>query len=79
MEGGAVSVYGINITQEMIDKNREKHFEYLKACIKAERLNPEADYESLRLVVMLKDIAKADLTTVQRSTLIQFLEKELGI
>jgi len=70
MEVKSYSVYGIPPpSREEIIIMQHRLFMYLEALIRAERLNPERDYEGTREVGLLKRIATSDTTVEQRMTL----------
>lgn len=75
MEVKNISVYGIpSLSREEVILMQHKLFMYLEALIRAERLNPESDYEGTREVGLLKKIATSDTTVEQRTTLMLLLE-----
>lgn len=69
-----MGIYGFIPDKEWIQQNQERVFNYLKAKIEAEKLNPELDYEQDNLIHQLKEIAVADLTVMQRTELIRILD-----
>jgi hypothetical protein len=75
MELKPISVYGIlPLTPEQILLQQHRLFMYLEALIRAERLNPESDYEGIRKIELLKRISMSDTTVVQRVSLLLLLE-----
>ena len=70
MEVQSFSVYGIPPrSREQIILDQHRLFMYMEALIKAERLNPELDYDGNRDKDLLRRIAVSDLTLEQRTTL----------
>lgn len=70
MEIKSYSVYGIPpLTPEEIIRRQYALFLYLEALIRAERTNPDNDYDGVWRVGLLKRIAMSDLVVEQRTTL----------
>jgi hypothetical protein len=70
------SIYGHFPTQQENEYSWKRIYAYLEAKIKAEKLNPEDDYEGTRENELLKEIAKADLPYIMRHMLINLIESE---
>lgn len=65
-----MSIYGIpDPTPEEIEKRQNMVYNYLKALIDAENLNPETDWDGVIETRLLKKIAIADLNQDQRTEL----------
>lgn len=71
-----MTIYGSLPNPEWYKQQEEKLFNYLKAKIEAERLNPEIDYEGELKYKMLREIATCDLPAHVRRALIDLLEKD---
>lgn len=71
-----MSIYGHSPTPEQDQYRWKRIYAYLEAKIKAEKLNPQDDYEGTREIELLKEIAKADLPFIMRHMLINLLESE---
>jgi hypothetical protein len=73
-EHRVVSVYGIPaMSEEEKEKHKQKCFNYIKAKIEAERLNPISDYYGSRDLQLLKEIALSDCDYFQRRDLVALL------
>lgn len=70
MEIKRFSVYGIPpLSPEEIILKQHRLFMYLEALVRAERLNPDIDYDMAREIELLKRVGMSDLTVAQRTTL----------
>lgn len=68
------SVYGIpQLTKEEMAAFLLKCFNYLKATIEAEKINPRSDYDGERRFKLLKEIALSDCDFFQRKELVKIL------
>jgi len=65
--------YGIQLSEEDIKRHKENLYKYLEAIIKAEQLNPETDWESIRQTALLRQIAESDLPYFDRRKLVHML------
>lgn len=69
-----MTVYGlIQRTKDEILEDQKSHFEYLKALISAEQLNPEDDYDNEREISLLRKVAVSPCNENQRSQLVIML------
>lgn len=68
-----MSSYGIILTPEDIQRMNNDRFNYLKALINAEKLNPDDDYDSEREIAILTKIALSDLPYFMRNDLVTLL------
>lgn len=69
-----ISGYGIpQMTKEEKDAFLLKCFNYLKARIEAEKLNPQRDYDGKTEFNLLKKIALSDCNLFQRIDLVKLL------
>ena len=73
-----VHVYGSGlIDPEWAKKRQEEEYLYLEALIKAEKLNPEPDYDGENRYALLKKIAESNLDVAPyRNRLIKLLEED---
>lgn len=68
------SVYGIpDPTPEEIEIKEKEVYNYLKALIEAELINPEHDYDGERQTALLKKIAIYPLSAHRRTELVALL------
>lgn len=65
--------YGIHLTPDDIDRMNNKRFNYLKALINSEKINPDDDYDSEREIQLLTKIALSDLPYFMRNDLVSLL------
>lgn len=68
-----IMAYGVILTEEQKQRNRERWFEYYKAKINAYKLYPEPDWEQATAHKLLKEIALANITAQQMGELILML------
>jgi hypothetical protein len=68
-----VSIYGSLPHPNWDWERRQREFNYLKAIIEADKLNPLSDVDNERLISFLKKIAESCLDTLQRIQLIRLL------
>ncbi len=72
-----IKAYGVSPkSAEDLARDRLKYFNWMKARIKAEKLNPEQDWDSERYNALLKEIAQSKLKEHDRLVLINLLEKK---
>lgn len=68
-----MSGYGIVLSKDDIERMDNDRFNYLKALINAEKLNPDDDYDSEREIALLTKIALSDLPYYMRNDLVTLL------
>lgn len=66
-------IYGAPDDPEWEADQRRLTFDYLKAKIEAEKLNPEDDFDGDRKLGLMKDIAMSDCDLWQRRELVNIL------
>ena len=65
-----VSIYGtLPLNEDEKAKKRTRHYEYFKALINAELLNPEPDYDGVMEKRLLKMVSQSCLDEYQRTEL----------
>lgn len=69
------SIYGIHtVYPDPFERERQaRAFEYLKARIVAEKLNPAPDYDNDRQTSLLVEIAVSETSAYQRQELVKLL------
>ena len=65
--------YGIVLSKEDIERMDNDRFNYLKALINAEKLNPNDDYDNEIEISLLTKIALSDLPYYMRNDLVTLL------
>jgi hypothetical protein len=69
-----IAVYGIMMPKEDEKKAaKERIFNYIKALIEAERLNPEPDFDNERELGLLQKITVCECNAYQRRQLAKML------
>jgi len=68
------SIYGFFPDNEWQKQRQQKWFEYYKSLIETEKIYPESDWDNIRGIKLLSNIAKSDTNEEQRKTLIDMLD-----
>lgn len=72
------SIYGVPYDPIWEAEKRKRAFDYLKALIEAEKINPDLDYDNDRENLLLKQIAVSDCDYFQRGELVRLLNINKG-
>jgi hypothetical protein len=74
------SIYGMRTPMpDPFEAERQaRTFEYLKAKINAERLNPAPDYDNERSIKILEEVAVSNTSVYQRQELVKMLSLSDG-
>jgi hypothetical protein len=76
MELKPISTYGIHLSEFDKLNISKRRYDYMKALVNAELLNPDSDWDSERFIDVLKQIAESDLTQTERTELVCILKNK---